>query len=192
MKYLFIGAHPDDIELFCGGTVLRLLDEGHEAHFLVATNGGGKDGDRKKEMESAAKIFGVELSLLELQDRGLRHGRALVNLIDACFEAYRPDVVFTHWKGDYHQDHEALAKSTIAANRNRSASLIQYLDHMDNFEINLFVDITNHFEKKMEILSKYKSQKDEWYMQGALIETRSTGTNIAKHVEKFRVQFLRV
>ncbi len=194
-RILAIGAHPDDIELYCGGTLLKMGHKGSEIHHLICTYGEGKGGDRMRENNEACEFLRVKKRYaLGLFDSSLRHDKRLITGIDDVIREVQPDWIFTHSVNDYHQDHIAVARATKSANRRQEATLIVYppYDLAIPFKANLFVDIDDYFDKKLELLKIFKSQTKEWYMRPEVVEARSLGTNIATYVEKFGVELMRL
>ncbi len=194
-KILAIGAHPDDIELFCGGALMKLEASGCELYHLICTSGESKDGDRLDEYEKACGFLKIKENYnLKLNDSGLRHNRELVTAIDKIVSEVKPDWIFTHSENDHHQDHVAVAKATRSANRKQDATLITYpsYDLTRPFDANLFVDIDEYFNLKLGLLEIFESQSKEWYMQPEAVTARSTGTNIAKYVERFKIEMMRL
>lgn len=195
MKILAIGAHSDDIELFCGGTLLKLKDEGNKIYTLICTDGGLETKDKQEECIKARKILGVSGGYtLDFKNAHLKHGYKLVNAIDKVMDKVKPNWVFTHSVDDYHQDHIAVAKAMRSANRTQRATLITYPSYNLTipFEANLFVDISDYFKKKTKLLKVFKSQKGRWYMRPEIIEARGRGTNIGRHIEKFKIEMMRM
>ena len=190
MKILAVGAHVDDIELFCGGTLLRAINEGHEVRTIVCASCGSR---RVKEQKIANKFLGItKCYFFGLPDGNLSHGQRLVGKIDKVVEKYQPDIVFSHCENDHHQDHVAVAKSVKAANRAWSFNWLTYpsYDLKASFKCNLFINIDKYFVKKLDLLKVFKSQKDKWYFAPHAILSRSIGTNIGKYVEGFKVEVL--
>ena len=163
MKYLFIGAHPDDIEFSCGGTILRLLKEGHEVCLLVMTSGSnslkGKKQQRRVEQEMAFAYSGAqEMILLDYEDGAVSVTADSVRQISRILEDMKPDFVITHYPDDSHQDHRNVAAIVKSATR-RKYSLLYYNSYSSvNFKASLFVDITNYVKGKEELLRAFESQ----------------------------------
>jgi LmbE family N-acetylglucosaminyl deacetylase len=123
MRVLAVGAHPDDLEISCGGTLVRYLRRGDEVVMAHAAN--GDKGSyvhtaeetaiiRDAEARRAAEIAGASYVALGLVDGDIiasdREQRALV--VDLVRQA-RPDLIITHQPDDYHSDHNDLSKLVI-------------------------------------------------------------------------------
>lgn len=197
MKILAIGAHYDDIELNCAGTLLKARDQGAEICICVCTDGssGGDTQERMDEQDKVAAIVGYDYNVyMKFTDGKLQHNLELVDVIDNLIKKLKPDYIITHTENDFHQDHIAVAKAVKSANRNSNASLITFpsQDIKLPFEANLYVDITKYFKKKIKIIQKFESQLDKPWLQEDTIIARNLGTGIAKYVEKFHIEFLKL
>jgi LmbE family N-acetylglucosaminyl deacetylase len=128
LRLLFVGAHADDIEIGCGGTALRLLRRrpAPEAHWVVA----GARGDRAQEAEASARAFLRGARAQRIEVKGFRDGYFPSQLaeIKDFFEALKrrvdPDLVFTHARGDLHQDHRVV--SDLTWNTFRAHTILEY------------------------------------------------------------------
>lgn len=177
MKVLVIGAHADDPEISMGGTISKLVEEGHKVKLLIcilpAESREGeliKDGkkDRLSFQKKAAKKLGCKLTVLDLDPYHFSFDRNLVKKIDKEIIDYKPDVIFTHWDNDTHQDHKAVAYSTFAAARKNNVTVLMYeqltlggISPYD-FSSHVYVDISNTIDKKIESVKSYSfiSEKD--------------------------------
>lgn len=122
LRVLAIGAHSDDIEIGCGGTLLTLLEARQvEVTWVVV---GAAERERAAEAETSAASFlsqshASEIVLGEFRDAYMPYeGSAVKELIHGLAERTQPDLVFTHQRGDLHQDHRLLAELTWNAFRN--------------------------------------------------------------------------
>src|SRR6266487_3953051 len=123
------GAHPDDIEIGMGGTIAKLSSLGYEVNLVVATLPNfvkiDKKEERRNESTMSAKVMGCKSpEFLDLTPDEITFGRRFVTKVDEIINRYKPEVVFTQWIGDSHQDHQALTKAVIAASRDLSYMLI--------------------------------------------------------------------
>ena len=106
---LAIGAHPDDVELGCGGTLAGLAESGHSVGILHLTSGeAGTRGDaetRRAEARAAASILGAELHFLDCGDAGLRTGRDEEDSLIRKLREIRPRLVLAPSPEDRNPDH---------------------------------------------------------------------------------------
>lgn len=186
MNFIFFGAHPDDLEILCGGTIAECAARGHRVTMAVATNGNVGSptlsreeiaGVRKKEAENAARLLGAEtLIWMDEDDEFLFDNKPTrLKFVDAIRQA-EADVIFTHNPQDYHPDHNACSKLASDARILSAVRLIEtehpYLEkipdifYMDsaagvNFLPQFYFDITARFEVKKQALIAHKSQ-DAW------------------------------
>src|SRR5690349_11527897 len=104
MNILAIGAHGDDLEEFCGGTLALYAKAGHQVVMAVATDGRGNPaGDpaqiaalRQREAQGSAALIGAELAWLALPDGGLLVNEAMRHPFIEVIRAAAPDVIITH------------------------------------------------------------------------------------------------
>ena len=114
-RVLAIGAHPDDIEIGCAGTLMKLIDQGavSELHWVVLSG----DGERAKEArESAASLLKDvpgEVIICDFPDGYFPYeGQVIKDLFEGLKGALSPDVIFTHQRADLHQDHRLSCELT--------------------------------------------------------------------------------
>lgn len=163
LNVLAIGAHPDDVEIGCGGTLLRHALAGHNVILLVITQGEAGPGDvddRVAEQEAAARVLGVkEVIWGHLPDgRVSNHELSLVHVIEQVISQHGIDVVYTHGPGDSHQDHRAVAQATEGAARHAGQVLCYNSPSSVGFLPTVFVDITDNVERKVAALECHSSQ----------------------------------
>ena len=182
MNILAIGAHPDDVELCCGGTLAKYAKQGHKVFTATTTNGNIGSATlpmdeiariRKEEARRAAAIIGAEYICLDYDDEMLFEDRqariAIIDLIRYC----KADVIITHNPNDYNPDHELTSKMVrdVAVmipirkieTRSPACDTIPALVYMEpskgiGFIPTEYVDITAEMETKMEMLSQHESQ----------------------------------
>jgi LmbE family N-acetylglucosaminyl deacetylase len=161
---LAIGAHPDDVELGCGGTLLAHASAGDAVTVLVLTGGESGPGDeaqvvlRRHEQEAAARSLGARLVWGGLQDCMLTADAALVALIERVLEETAADVVYVHAPDDSHQDHRAVASATQGAARRLSRVLHYQSPSTLSFTPTVYVDVTAHLTGKLHALGAHASQ----------------------------------
>ena len=111
-RALFVGAHSDDIEIGCGGTVLRLLEENPKLEILWVVF--SAEGVRRGEAERSAAAFLAgsarhEVRIFDFRGAYLPYQGEAVKDRFETLKPFRPDVVFTHYREDRHQDHRVLS-----------------------------------------------------------------------------------
>lgn len=194
MKILAVGAHPDDIELYAGGALLRHIKQGDTVRCIVCSNGESQkiEDDRVREQQKAWEFMGVKDGILiGLPDGRITHGTELTGILDRNIKEFKPDIVYSHSEHDHHQDHIAVAKCVRSANRTWGFQWFTYCsyDLRNSFQPNFFINLDGYFQKKKELLKCFVSQKKRWYMREDVLISRSLGTNIGKYVEPFRMEF---
>ncbi len=163
MRVLAVGAHPDDIELGCGGTLAAHAQQGDSVIMLILTDGalgGATSGERRAEQERAARWINAEIRWGDLPDGSVPEGLETIRVIESVISEFRPDTVFVHAASDSHQDHRATATATIAAARH-VASILEYQTPSTlQFSPSVFVDITLHIDAKLHALREHATQMD--------------------------------
>lgn len=174
VDFMAIGAHPDDVELGCGGTILKLVAMGRKGVVVDLTDASmgtrGTPEIRSKEAAAAAKALGVGRVNLGLPDGRLADGwDAQKRVIDAI-RAWRPKVVITHHASEEHPDHEAaarivkqaaykagLAKLDVAGAPHRPGRIFHFIG-MEAHEPSFCVDITAQWQAKLKAIRCFASQ----------------------------------
>jgi len=158
---LAIGAHPDDIEIGCGGCLFLHQSHADKINFLTLSLGesGGDSAARKKESHLAAEMIHAHLFLENLADTYIPEGVETISLIEEVVKKIKPTHVYTHSSHDNHQDHRNVHLATMVACRS-VANLFCYQSPSStiDFKPGLFVEISSCIEKKIAILDVYKSQ----------------------------------
>jgi len=196
MRVLAFGAHPDDIEVGMGGTIARYSKNKHDVIMVIATIP-NKKKIRRKEAENAAEILGAELLILDIDPNRMIFSRELVRRLDEVIQEYSPDIVYTHWNHDSHQDHVAVANAVIAATRKNNCSLYMYEQTIPGgivpygFRAQSFVDISEVIDTKIDSIMAHESQvgtNGEWWIYGVKGRAMYRGYQInVKYAEAFEV-----
>jgi LmbE family N-acetylglucosaminyl deacetylase len=168
---LAIGAHFDDIELGCGGTVARHVSEGDNVIMLVLTNSAYYNYDgvvirteevAKKEGLEAAKILGVKnLISIGLETKTLQYGFELIEIINKVIDDNNIDLIYTHWDKDVHQDHSAIGRATLNAGRHVKNILMyrsNWYHTTSEFRGNYYVDIADFINIKISAVKAHENE----------------------------------
>lgn len=175
-KILVAGAHPDDPETGCGGTIAKLSEAGHDIVVLYLTR--GERGIRGKTLSEAAQIRTAEaLQACEiLKTRAVFatqiDGDCEINQdryteIKELVKKEQPDIIFTHWPVDSHRDHRVCSSLVYDVwSRSAKKSALYYYEVMtghqsQNFPPTDYVDITSVIEKKHRACFVHQSQNIE-------------------------------
>ena len=163
-RVLAVGAHPDDIELGCGATLLAHSAAGDVVTMLVMTGGEKGPGDdaavvgRRAEQEQAARTLGAGLLWGGLQDCSLTPDAATVAVVERAITQTDADVVYVHAPDDSHQDHRAVAAATLSAARRLSRVMHYQSPSTLTFHPTTFVDVTAYLSGKLAALGAHASQ----------------------------------
>lgn len=196
MNIIVFSPHPDDAEVLMGGTIKKYTQKGHDVLIVVVTVPNEKD-KRIEESKKSAEILGARLSILDLDIYELAFNRKTVEIFDGIFRDFPPDIVYTNWIHDSHQDHVAIAQTTIAAARKNECSLYMYEQALPSgltpymFRPQVFVDISDTIETKIKSVlahdSQVKSFSEQW-IQGIRAKATYMGFQInVKYAEAFEV-----
>ncbi len=195
MNILAIGSHPDDIEFGCGGSLIKFADRGHRVYLLVMTEGGlgGKTTIRSKEQMAAKDILGVkELFWGGYEDTLLKADKDMIVKIEQIIAKIEPNFIFCHFPDDTHQDHRHLAQATISATRYVRNVLFYEGPTTQNFKFQVFVNISETLDRKIEALKAHRSQMKKTNIEDlSIVELAYSSANFrgiqgrAKYAEAF-------
>jgi len=197
---LAIAAHPDDIELICGGTLIRAQMLGRATGILDLTAGElatrGTPELRAKEAAKAAKVMGVSVrENLGLPDGGIQNTPETRAKVAVVIRRLKPDIVITHSQHGRHPDHPIVAQLVrdacfvaglkkiepkVPAHRPRKV-LHALSFREDNEKPTFVVDITLAFEKKLEAIGCYESQFGEAVQAGEVYPNGEPLHDLIRH-----------
>ena len=185
MNILAVFSHPDDVEITCGGTLLKYKKQGHKIFIGLTTSGdyGSNTHDsreeiaaiREKEQLEAAKFYGAEVRFMRFHDQRLLDTEESRMAIMDTMRWAEPDVIFTSWPGDPSVDHRVtgqmvadlllslpgkLMPATVPPTR-KVPSLFFGEIGLAEFVPEVYVDISEEFDEKVKALMCHKSQY-EW------------------------------
>ena len=172
MNVLAIGAHPDDIEFGCSGTLAQYRNKGDEVYLLIVADGGmGGDPEvRQKEQEVSAEIMGAKkLFWGGYKDTFIIFDKPLIDLLERFLRDVNPSLVLVNYPEDTHQDHVRLAKATISATRYTPKVIFYETPTSIGFNPLIFTDIDETLEKKIKSLEAHASQFHKTNIPGSNI-----------------------
>tara|TARA_R110000824_G_scaffold57547_1_gene156447 strand:- start:1181 stop:1828 length:648 start_codon:yes stop_codon:yes gene_type:complete len=174
MNVMAIGAHPDDIEFGCGGTLLKHYQDGDDVIYVCMTNTESVDAtigktirskeQLKEETKKATEKLKVKyLEYLPFKDLHVPFSFESVSKLESLIKKYKVDMIYTHWAGDSNQDHISTFKTTMAAARYvKNVYCYEQIPiprHTENqMRINHYVDVTDIFKDKIIAAECHKSQ----------------------------------
>lgn len=187
-SFLVVGAHPDDIELGCGGFIIKIKDSGGKVYGMTMTRGErgtAKQGKREEEMTRSGNYMELdELWIYDFPDTELQ--TVVAEMKDALEEKIREtgaNVVVTHADMDIHSDHRAVFEATKVAARNMSIFCYEDVSTTGDFVPNYFVDVSGYIEDKLKLISFHKSQGKKTYMDPEVIKGRAAHRGLQSGVQ---------
>ncbi|MCP3676135.1 MAG: tetratricopeptide repeat protein, partial [Deltaproteobacteria bacterium] len=195
MVILAIGAHPDDIELGCGGFIMKARDSGARVYGLTFTKGEqgvGGNGAREDELRRAADYMAMEeFWLYDFRDTGLTKSvPEMRKLIEEKIREVKATTVLTHTHLDIHSDHKSVFEATREAARHCSLLCYEDVSTPREFVANYFVDISGYIEDKLKLITFHKTQELKSYMDPEVIKGRAAHRGLqcgVTHAEAFSI-----
>lgn len=175
VDYLFFGAHPDDVELGCGGTIAKLVKSGASVGIIDLTTGEmgtrGTPAQRRREASNAARILGARFrEQLDFGDGALRTGREEELQVVSVIRRHRPKMVFVMYPDDRHPDHTRTGRIVTEASfyaglrkletdlpAHRPQAVAYYIQNY-MFPPSFVVDCTKTWKTKMRAIAAFRSQ----------------------------------
>jgi LmbE family N-acetylglucosaminyl deacetylase len=159
---LAVGAHPDDVELGCAGTLALHTAVGDKVYFLVLTRGeaSGNPDSREVECRQSAKTLGVaDVFIGGIPDTKVNDGRATIDVVERITDKLQPDIVYAPSSKDTHQDHRNTGHAVLSACRRCQIILLyEGASTQRDFNPQVFVDIGKTFQLKLTATRFYGSQ----------------------------------
>lgn len=183
MRILAISPHPDDLEIGCGGALLKYARRGFDISALVMTDGsvGGPAGSRKEEQDRASAVMGINRVIWGgFHDADLPGDREVIDRIEAVIREVNPTFLFVPYGQDTHQDHRKVSSAALSATRYSRNVLFYECPTSVAFHPTIFVDIGNEIEEKISALEAHRSQVERTHIEGLSI------TEIARSMAHFR------
>ena len=176
MRMLVVAAHPDDETLGAGGTMAWHAARGDHVYVCIVTDGVTSRHDQVGLQEECARRACDTLGVKQVVMLGLPDQRLdtlcqldVITPVERCIDQFEPEVVLTHFAGDVNEDHRIVARATMVATRPVAGSSVR---RVGSFEVasstdwappvpgsifapNLFVDISETLDTKLEAMAAY-------------------------------------
>lgn len=211
-KVLVVVGHPDDEILLCGGAIAWHVAQGHPVKVVIVAQGifsrGMEGAEAKKiqlskEMHDANEVLGVhDVVLLDFPDQKLDTIPILeiTQRIETIIDEYQPTVVYTHHSGDLNVDHEIVHRAVLTATRPVPEQVVKEVyagevlsstewstpSTTSVFTPNVYLDVTEYFDKKIEALEVYASEIRDYPHPRSVkgVEAQATLRGVETGVEK--------
>lgn len=181
-KVLIVAVHPDDETLGCGGTLLKHKAHGDEIHWMIATDVKESEGFEKEliirrdnEINKVTTMYNFDsvhklgLSTMKVDEYSMSE---LIGAITKVISDVKPSIIYLPFKGDVHSDHRKIFETAYACTKSfrypfvKKIYMIETLSETefapstkeDSFIPNVFVDITEYIDKKLEIMKVFESE----------------------------------
>ncbi len=171
LSILAIGAHPDDIELGCGGTLAKHVAAGARIQAVIFSKGRRgtlSEADRERESMAALGTLGIrDVAIYDFEDTKLTYSlNEIIATLDEHVRSLKPDRAYTMFQHDRHQDHRAVYEASAVSCRH----VLQLLGYetpssYPNFAPTVFEQIDGQLKTKVRALNCHKSQGERLYMQ---------------------------
>ena len=164
MKIVAIGAHPDDIEYSCLGTLLKIKERySAQIYYIVLSNGAAsydiEEGQRNKEQQIAFSMSKFDdIIIADFNDGYINCNIELIKYLDTVLSEITPDIIITHSPNDTHQDHRAVSKAVISASRFTKKIFFFRSYSAQCFNPTVYISIDDYIKQKKSILSIFQSQ----------------------------------
>jgi LmbE family N-acetylglucosaminyl deacetylase len=202
MKCLIVTAHPDDAEISMGGTISKLVGKGHKIknYILSIPN---MDYQRSAETKNSSSYLGIEYEFCNFPHSGRIEDvktSELISKLDYQIKMFAPDIIFTHWDKDSHQDHRAVSRAVLSTSRNHKCD-IYFFEQINQcnvifsskFDPNTYVDISDYFNNKLNAVEFHQSQLKGYmghYLKDVKDLARWRGSQLnVKYAESFKVVY---
>ena len=181
-RVLVVAVHPDDETLGCGGTLLKHKSNNDEIHWLIVTDIKESEGfnkstieKRKNEIDKVKRLFNFNsvsklgLSTAKIDEYSMS---SLIEKISSVINKVKPHIIYLPFKGDIHSDHKHVFNAAYSCTKSFRYPFIKIIYMMEtlsetefslstkdeSFIPNVFVDISDYMDKKIEAIKVYKSE----------------------------------
>ena len=207
-KFFILTAHPDDLEMSCGGLVAKIIASGGSVtNFIlvkpsVEVNVKRNSDIVSKELHQSKNILGFQTVIYDtpLHDNGRPNLSVSNNLITQAESiAQGHDIIISHWKEDHHQDHRVcydVARSMARKNFEQFWCMDEppYNLHYKNFKCNLYVDITEYIDIKYKALESYATYFNQQSIDAIINYNKYRGSFLGanKIAETFQIMYNKI
>ena len=180
-KILVVAVHPDDETLGCGGTLLKHKANGDGIHLLICTtidesnsnyNKREKEIDEIKQAYSFNSVHNIRLKTMQVDEYPMSE---LIGKISKVIKEIEPNIIYLPFKGDVHSDHRKIFEASYSCTKSFRYPFINRILMMeilsetefapstkeDSFIPNVFVDISEYIDKKIEIMRFFEGEIGE-------------------------------
>jgi len=183
MNILAFGAHPDDVEFLCAGTLLKYHDAGHKIFIALTTSGNTGSNEtaskeetaamREKEQLEAAKFYDAQVRFLRFDDEGLQDTPQTRRAVLTAIRWANPDVILTNPPWDPSTDHgmtgRLVTQVLLSVGGKQHPADLPPIDKTPQvffwdipagmgFQPEVYVDISDVIERKLQAIAAHKSQ----------------------------------
>ena len=174
-RVLFLGAHPDDIELGCGALLHHIVN--HTDVLCVTLSDNQKNPQLKdvvKELYTSMAILGVPKEKITVEEFTTRKfpdmRQEILEYLLELRRDFKPEIVFVHTRQDIHQDHNVVTEEALRAYRGITVLGYDVVRSSYGFFPHFLVEVTEEdVEKKIEALSQYETYHDKYYFDADLL-----------------------
>jgi len=174
-RVLFIGAHPDDIELGAGALIHHIVPFCEVMCLTLSDN--QKNPQLRQvvgELQASMQVLGVSRDNVIVEKFATRDfpdaRQEILEYLLKIRREFKPDIVFVHSKADIHQDHNVATEEALRAYRGTSVLGFDVVRSSYGFFPHFLVEVTaEDVEKKIEALAQYKTYNDKYYFDASLL-----------------------
>jgi LmbE family N-acetylglucosaminyl deacetylase len=170
MRLMAIMAHPDDAEIWAGGTICKHTERGDAA--LIVTMAATADSGRGEEAKQGAALLGAQVAFVGLTDGQVRDTPEACEQVSAMLTGFAPDILITHWLDDVHRDHAATGAIVlrvlplIMAQLGKAPRLWACDTYFSAgargpFVPDVYVEVTGQWARKLAAIRAHQSQRPE-------------------------------